>query len=683
MRLITLFTAILSLAVGTTVLWANPRRFTNQVFFAVLLIWAVWSGLVYQAIKAGVLLGRGENANPIPWLRANAAISTLMPWSLWLLKESVASKDGERVRTIRRSLPWLGLLLLGSLCYTDSFFLSKINVESGEKERGTGYFLFALGELAAFAWLVGQIYRQMRTLTGIRRLEMQLLAFNIGVACLLGAATSTVGNILHLPVLRRASILGLLATNILTAWSITFHHVFDARQLFRSLGQRLAMIAVLGLGIFGVSRSLENFLSPLLSVLLSAASCGPLALLLDRKSREWLDLGGERKLANIRRIIIEHARTGLSPDELVANFETLLREQFEASSAKLLFARSDVYADGELELTRQQPGFAALCEAGWATSESLQRRRSSPGFDDLREFLVKHSLGIIIATPRGSTAPSLLVALGVKVNEWPFTYPEVPCLQNIAELMDNILTHTRLTIHAAQQAKLEHLAMMSRGLAHDLKNLITPVSSFLIHTDNRFPAESAEAEVHSAAKRSVRIMTDYVREALFFAERLSPRFERLDLGRVFHHVQEQLAPSAKRRGVGIALEITGIEPVTADAVLLQRLLANLVSNAIDASRPGQTIALSVRHERPGWVRLEVVDHGCGIASDNLARIFEPYFTTKEFGEDVRGFGLGLTICQKIVDLHRGTIAVWSEPGRGATFTIDLPTAQPMLDTQAP
>ncbi len=78
--------------------------------------------------------------------------------------------------------------------------------------------------------------------------------------------------------------------------------------------------------------------------------------------------------------------------------------------------------------------------------------------------------------------------------------------------------------------------------------------------------------------------------------------------------------------------------------------------------------------RAGWVRLKVADEGCGIAPENLHRIFEPYFTTKEFGEDVRGFGLGLTICQKIVVEHGGTISVKSDVGKGTVFTVELPVA---------
>ena len=63
------------------------------------------------------------------------------------------------------------------------------------------------------------------------------------------------------------------------------------------------------------------------------------------------------------------------------------------------------------------------------------------------------------------------------------------------------------------------------------------------------------------------------------------------------------------------------------------------------------------------------------APEHIQQIFDPYFTTKKYGEEVRGFGLGLTICQKIVHLHNGAISVKSQPGRGTTLTIDLPVVQ--------
>ncbi|MBI4623595.1 MAG: HAMP domain-containing histidine kinase, partial [Verrucomicrobia bacterium] len=410
---------------------------------------------------------------------------------------------------------------------------------------------------------------------------------------------------------------------------------------------------------------------------LSIALCSSGAFWLDRKSRGWLGLTGEQILAELRSAVIEISRTEPHPDKLIAEFQQLLRERCQTSFAALLFDRGEVHASGNLELAKRTPGHAALCESGWATPESLQRRRSTPSLADLRRFIIEHSLGLMVTVPSGSPTPSLLVALGTKTNQWPYTYPEVQRLQNIAELMDNILTRARLTAQAALKARMEHLAMMSRGLAHDLNNLITPISSFLVHTDGRSAAGSAEQEVHDAAKRSVRMMTEYVRQALFFANRLAPKFENIRLRDVFEVVRELSAPLAAHREVTISIAPAGDISFTADAVLVERLLVNLIANAIDASEPRSMVALSVGEVRPGWLRLQVADEGCGIPPENLSRVFDPYFTSKQFGDETRGFGLGLTICQKIVELHAGVISVQSEPGRGTTLTVDLPVTQTM------
>src|SRR4051812_8774407 len=138
---------------------------------------------------------------------------------------------------------------------------------------------------------------------------------------------------------------------------------------------------------------------------------------------------------------------------------------------------------GPLSLKSDSPGFLALCDAGWATPESLNRQRAGRDPSDLEGFLSEHQVGLMVAVPQGSSAPTLVVALGAKFSRWPFTYPEVRRVQNVSELMDNILTRSRLTVQAAREAKVEDLVVISRGLAHDLKNLITPVASYLLHME--------------------------------------------------------------------------------------------------------------------------------------------------------------------------------------------------------
>jgi two-component system NtrC family sensor kinase len=120
--------------------------------------------------------------------------------------------------------------------------------------------------------------------------------------------------------------------------------------------------------------------------------------------------------------------------------------------------------------------------------------------------------------------------------------------------------------------------------------------------------------------------------------------------------------------------------VAHDADQLEQVFINLIKNAVEASAPGQQIEVRVRPAAPGagdgpgpidaapqGAVVEVRDHGAGIHPDHLKTIFEPFFTTKQGGT-----GLGLYICHDIVKRHGGMLSVQSAPGRGTTFTVELP-----------
>ena len=101
---------------------------------------------------------------------------------------------------------------------------------------------------------------------------------------------------------------------------------------------------------------------------------------------------------------------------------------------------------------------------------------------------------------------------------------------------------------------------------------------------------------------------------------------------------------------------------------MQRAFTNVIENALHAMPDGGTLSIQLlRHD--DQVRLVVADTGVGLEADVLARVFEPYFSTK-----VTGTGLGMAIAKRNVELNRGTIAVESAPGLGTTVTITLPVA---------
>ena len=102
---------------------------------------------------------------------------------------------------------------------------------------------------------------------------------------------------------------------------------------------------------------------------------------------------------------------------------------------------------------------------------------------------------------------------------------------------------------------------------------------------------------------------------------------------------------------------------------LQQLFLNLLLNAIQAMDDGGTITINTVFDSPEWLRVELMDTGCGIPKAHLDRIFDPFFTTREGGT-----GLGLSIAHRHVEAHRGRLIVESEEGKGTRFTIFLPTA---------
>jgi signal transduction histidine kinase len=151
-----------------------------------------------------------------------------------------------------------------------------------------------------------------------------------------------------------------------------------------------------------------------------------------------------------------------------------------------------------------------------------------------------------------------------------------------------------------------------------------------------------------------------------FAKMPAPQMQPVDFNALVTETLRLFEAQFAQAHVTAKIELDArLGPVAVDPEQMTRVLRNLVVNAIDAMPEGGT--LTVRTLAPGaGVRLEVSDTGRGLTPEECARLFTPYYTTK-----THGTGLGLAIVQSVVSDHKGRIAVESEPGKGATFRIDL------------
>lgn len=669
-----LLTSLLSLAVGLGVLWSNASRLLNRMFAVGSLLVTVWLLLVYAALHAGQTYLHDPNANPVPWLRTNSAVAALFPWIIWLLKESVVTLPGQFPRTLRRSLPWLAAgLALAALSASEAFIPSSSTPDNSR--RGAAYDLYFTISATLYLGLLFLTLSRMRRETGIRRIELQFLAFNGALSGLVFIALTSAGNYLDIRALTRLSPVIILAFYILTAWAVTVHRIFDARQVFLTVLQRLLLVLALGLGILGSWRLFGLFLLPPLDLLLGVAVCASLAFLLERKTREWFRLSSEQKMAATRRAIIELARREPDPDKLIAEFEALLRAWCQTGYVRLMFDSGEVYASGNIEFAKDRPAHAALCRIGWSTPESLQRQRAEPGLVDLRQFLTEFNLGLLVTAPRGSPAPSLLLSLGTKTNHRPFTYPEVVQVQEIAEFMDNILARSRLTMQARQSDQLATIGLLGASLAHEIRNPLVSIKTFAHLLPTRFDDAEFRRRFNLLIPAEVDRIDNLTQQLLDLSNPRRHQLERISLHAVVRETVDLMLTRATEARVSIASTLGATsDTIIADSSAIRQVLLNLLINAFQAlelQEDDRRVELRTRNSPNGSVILEVSDNGPGIPPDQRARLFHPFASTK-----TKGMGLGLAVCADILHEHRATIIVPDVGRPGATFRITFPCPPP-------
>ncbi len=223
----------------------------------------------------------------------------------------------------------------------------------------------------------------------------------------------------------------------------------------------------------------------------------------------------------------------------------------------------------------------------------------------------------------------------------------------------------------ANKAKLQFFTNISHELRTPLTLIADPVN-YIIHDDN---LNLQQRNMLQIVQRNVLVLTQLVNEILDFRKVQNGKMElRLSDFNLTENMKQWIKlfnTSAQKKHIIISMDASEQIMLRADHDKIERICYNLLSNALKYTSEGGNILFKAI-EKDGHVTISVTDNGCGIASDELAYIFNRFYQAKNSG---RGTGIGLAIVKAFTELHHGEVSVKSEIGKGSTFTINIPRWQ--------
>lgn len=378
----------------------------------------------------------------------------------------------------------------------------------------------------------------------------------------------------------------------------------------------------------------------------------------------------------------------VSRDELLGDLAELLRA-FVGVEAFRLYVVSDQQTTYDLALCSPQSGAprptlpaSAIPDALFADGKQRAFHLDAVWGDTdpgdvatLRQSMALMGMKVCIGLVTGGKGMGKLL-LADKRDGAPYTATDLALLESLADRLALVLNQFRLSDQLVRNQEMELLGRMSKGIAHDMNNLLTPISTLLQLLEDGHTTEEI-AELIPPARRNIEAARSYIMNSLFLSRQNEPNMKRGDLAEAVRRAVELQRPLVEGAGLSIAVRIPCSLLALRDEAMMVRVFSNLIANAVDASQPGGLVEIEgATFKPPGsdqrWLRVAVIDHGIGISEKILSHIGKAYFTTKDTGDERRGFGLGLSICKKIIDIHGGTLKIESKVGSGTRISVDIP-----------
>ena len=324
-----------------------------------------------------------------------------------------------------------------------------------------------------------------------------------------------------------------------------------------------------------------------------------------------------------------------------------------------------------------------------------------------REELMRKKISNINTLPAKEISKRLKLALTRESNHVFFKHRRADGSVRDVEVFSSILQlHSKPVICAMiyditdriqmedalrQSEKLDSLGILAGGIAHDFNNLMTIVQGNIDVALFGLAEDEGARQSLQTAQEAVEKTRDITNRLITFSRGGTPLFK---VCRIEYLLGESAKTALKSSSVQLITDIAdGLWPADVDPLQIKQCFSHLVDNAREAMPDGGT--LTIRGENAvitdadalplaegSYLKITFQDNGAGISAEHIARIFDPYYSTKPMGKD-KGMGLGLAVCHSVLKKHGGYITVSSAEGSGATFSLYLPAKPDAVVEEAP
>jgi signal transduction histidine kinase len=275
-----------------------------------------------------------------------------------------------------------------------------------------------------------------------------------------------------------------------------------------------------------------------------------------------------------------------------------------------------------------------------------------------------------------------IINLSYKFNKDIYSDEDIELLSTLANQMAVAIENAKLyedlkrsKSYVRRADRLASLGTLTAGLAHEIRNPLVAIKTFIQLLPERFNDEEFLNHFTNIASSEVDRISLFINELLNFARPYEPKLEFEDVNTVLDGIVLLVSTQTKKKRVNVVKSYSpDLRLVQIDREQIKQVFLNVLLNAVAATPEDGSITVKTRSftkpEGEPYIQIEFTDTGCGIPSDQLEEIFNPFFSTKSTGS-----GLGLSISHQIVEDHKGFIHVESELTKGSSFFINLPLEQ--------